>query len=747
MRTMLRCLIVGIAVLTTASAQWREAATRSFSDFSDIYMVSATKGWGVGSSGTIYKTTDAGQTWTAQTSGSTQSLSTVWFIDENKGFIGTTNRTLLVTTNGGSTWTSTVLSAINEPTSSIKSIRFFNSTTGLILSGKTDTVRIVKTTDGGSTWTSVWLYKFASGEDALNLAVNGTNAVLVGKPFSFIYTSTDAGATWTKATTPSPLVDPAAGITYSRSDLWAVTMPTPSMAIASGWGSSAAGLQPTIYLKSSDGGKTWAYMLQQSENRTYKNCYGMYFKDSLNGYSVGASFISKTTNGGTDWLPQTSLTVGSTLNGVHGVGSAFVTAGSDGYVLATSNFGSTTSATTQVLGSTVYAFQFTSATTAYAGGFGGVLLKTTNGGQSWRGSYIGAAGVVYTIQEFYFLNDNLGYAAGSYRSVFKTTDGGQTWTPVFKDTTAATYTNYGLWFSDQNNGWVVGSSRVGTTSTDGIYKTTDGGVTWTAQSNIATKQLRDVHFSSAKGVAVGDALKIIYSTNGGTSWTAATIGTLPSNVPSTTNLRRVSFVTGDNVIAVGGKAILRSTDAGATWTLADTASTDLYDVKFNSAGTIGYAVGASYCLKTTNGGTTWTNVLDTTVTHKSTLYSCAIDPAGNVWVGSTNSTMYTNAPLTSVQDASPEQPLSFRLEQNYPNPFNPGTAISYQLSSVSNVVLKVFDVLGREIVTLTEGERAAGVHRIQWDASGVASGVYLYRLEARSAGGTNVQSKRMVLLK
>lgn len=88
-------------------------------------------------------------------------------------------------------------------------------------------------------------------------------------------------------------------------------------------------------------------------------------------------------------------------------------------------------------------------------------------------------------------------------------------------------------------------------------------------------------------------------------------------------------------------------------------------------------------------------------------------------------------------------PSGFRLEQNYPNPFNPTTAIRYRLSSIGNVSLAVYDVLGRKVRTLVNERQSPGEHTVVFDGSGLASGVYFYRLEA----GSIVQSRKMLLVK
>jgi N-acetylneuraminic acid mutarotase len=99
-------------------------------------------------------------------------------------------------------------------------------------------------------------------------------------------------------------------------------------------------------------------------------------------------------------------------------------------------------------------------------------------------------------------------------------------------------------------------------------------------------------------------------------------------------------------------------------------------------------------------------------------------------------------PSTHVTEAEPI-PAAFSLSQNYPNPFNPSTTISFVLPRASRVSLKVYNLLGKEAVTLANGVFAAGKHQVQWHAGDAASGVYFYRLKAGAYSAT----KRLILVK
>jgi hypothetical protein len=103
--------------------------------------------------------------------------------------------------------------------------------------------------------------------------------------------------------------------------------------------------------------------------------------------------------------------------------------------------------------------------------------------------------------------------------------------------------------------------------------------------------------------------------------------------------------------------------------------------------------------------------------------------------------VWNSGVLTSVEDS--RVPFSYSLEQNYPNPFNPSTTIRYGLPSRSHVTLSVYNTLGQRVRTVVEGEQEAGYHEVRFDASGLASGIYLYRLTA----GDFVQTKKLVCVR
>jgi len=98
---------------------------------------------------------------------------------------------------------------------------------------------------------------------------------------------------------------------------------------------------------------------------------------------------------------------------------------------------------------------------------------------------------------------------------------------------------------------------------------------------------------------------------------------------------------------------------------------------------------------------------------------------------------------SDIEETNTETPIIYELLQNFPNPFNPSTVISYSIPQSGFVQLKVYDLLGREVVSLVNEEQAMGNYEVEFNASGLTSGIYFYKLECNGFSKT----KKLILMK
>ena len=124
-------------------------------------------------------------------------------------------------------------------------------------------------------------------------------------------------------------------------------------------------------------------------------------------------------------------------------------------------------------------------------------------------------------------------------------------------------------------------------------------------------------------------------------------------------------------------------------------------------------------------------------------------PSGKIIASDRQTGLYvlkTNFPLTDITSGiNGTVPEGFALNQNYPNPFNPSTKITFELPRNSQVVLKVYDIQGKEVADVVNDRRDAGKYEVQFDAAkyGLSSGNYVYTINT----GDFVQSKKMTIVK
>ncbi|HQT91598.1 MAG TPA: T9SS type A sorting domain-containing protein, partial [Candidatus Kryptobacter bacterium] len=249
---------------------------------------------------------------------------------------------------------------------------------------------------------------------------------------------------------------------------------------------------------------------------------------------------------------------------------------------------------------------------------------------------------------------------------------------------------------------VNGSNIFAGTFLQGVFLSTDNGTSWTTVNNGLTDTHVQALAVSGSNIFAGTSGGVFLSTNNGTSWTAASngLGSFPwvdAFAVSGTNLFAGSYFNG----------VFLSTDNGSSWSRVNSGLTDTTVTAL--------AVNDSNIFASTSGSS---------------------ENAG-VW------RRPLSEMITAVTESHVSSPANFSLGQNYPNPFNPTTVISYQLSAVSHVTLKVYDVLGREVGTLVNQKEGAGTYSVTFDGSRLPSGVYFYRITA----GNFVDIKKLVLLK
>ncbi len=393
---------------------------------------------------------------------------------------------------------------------------------------------------------------------------------------------------------------------------------------------------------------------------------------------------------------------------------------------------------------------------AWAGGAGGVVFRTTNGGNTWLPA--GSVGIdVYNIFAVDALTAFVASDAASNARILRTTDGGATWQQVYQSTDPAAFIDVVHMF-DASNGYALGDPVGGRWV---LLRTTDGGSTWA---------LRDTLLQAGSEAGWNNSMwwvgnqygwfgtnntRVYRTTNGGANWSPGT---------TTGMLNSYSVAFADALLGMAGGSAggqtMKSTDGGATWTASSAAGTAalLGMTALDLSTPRWYATGSGGVYKTTNHGTTWTldhsraglnNIAMKVVTVGAQNYACGY-AVGNA--GAISKYMEGLVPVGGI--AGTTTPTQFMLDQNYPNPFNPTTEIRYALPYEAAVTLKVFNILGQEIATLVNETQSAAYYRVTWDGTNsrsgaVASGIYFFRMDAapRNGGQHFTQIRKMLMIK
>jgi hypothetical protein len=267
----------------------------------------------------------------------------------------------------------------------------------------------------------------------------------------------------------------------------------------------------------------------------------------------------------------------------------------------------------------------------------------------------------------------------------------------------------------------------------GVFFSTDDGSTWTPSASGLTPALVNALTVSGTDLFAGADGGAFRSTDDGTTWSAAWTGLTNPPVMSLA-------ASGSHLFAGTYGGVFLSTDSGAHWTGTGLSPAWVNSLRLTDGNL--FAGTDRGVFVSTDLGTTW-NAASVGLTA-TFVFSLGIS-GGSLFVGTNSGAwgrplqeMFTSipVPLTAI-------PSRFSLQQNYPNPFNPSTSIRYSLQVRSHVTLSVFNTLGQLVSTLVNGSEEAGYHDVRFDASGLASGAYFYRLQARDF----VQSKKLIVLR
>lgn len=422
------------------------------------------------------------------------------------------------------------------------------------------------------------------------------------------------------------------------------------------------------------------------------------------------------------------------------------------------------------------------------------LLSTHAIAQQYGWTVAARPDSVYGLNAVCFVDSVHGWCAGSLK-IHRTTDAGATWKTGVQPYNPNSF--FGLSFSDPLRGWAAGSLD---NASGFVWRTTNGGLSWIDQTGYRDKRryVGTTALSTEKNITVGvtlnsfpDTGKVIQTTDGGAIWIERTLADSIGGIEGLFFLDPLHGWASSGIIN-GGPVILRTRDGGTSWEVLP--SQGQHQLFFLDTLRGWGAIGSVY--RTTDGGSSWqylSSVQDTLWGELSIRVLSFLDSlngrafggifyqgiitegiyrttdGGNTWfresIGLTGDFGYiVDAQMfndhlgwavchdgsvlryqgaTDTAGKPPGIPQAFSLAQNYPNPFNPATTIEYAIPHRTRVELAVYDILGRMVKELLNGEQDAGTHLVRFDGRAFPSGVYYYRLTTEEF----TETKAMVLVR
>jgi len=748
-------------------------------DYLGINFVNKDTGWAVGDLGALIKTTDGGTSWTISETNTTTPILKVRSYDGQVVIASGFGGKILRSTDGGETFTQ----VISNVTGDLWGLQMLNDTLGWACGNANS---LTKTTDGGQTWQRIFTSGYTSDYWWIDFMTESYGFIAAnGKVLRTI----DGGQNW-------EIIQ--AGDSYP---LFTIDVIDSLHIAAAGYGGTGYSGK-NIY--SSDGGNNWINGGQLTNEAV--NCIQYVNPDTGYLVMTNVS-ARKTTNRGQNWTTIQGISdnyelqfieaesigyssgTGLKINKADGsfdvwnrliindnFSDVFFVSEQKGFAISSSAFSAPSGLYKTIdsglnwekypSGINGVDLFFLDSLTGFIGS--NQIYKTTDGGVSWYVPNGGQGGA----GKIFFATETIGWAVRS-NVIYKTTDSGENWFTQFTALPSIGFNS--IHFVDSVYGW--------TANWDRPFKTIDGGTNWIQQTNLNIWQSRDVFFMDYQNGFLLESNKLFKTTDGGITW-------VQNQNLTGFSIAKLSTYQDSTIFIIGYKTY-RSVDGGENWfEFVELNGTRITGLNLLNNG-FGYATGelglimkyydstyvpveltsfysetidnkvilcwltaseinnqGFYIEKSKSGSQVWQRIgfvqgSGTTTEEHVYSYTDYIDEPGNYFYRLRQVDYDRSFKYSNIIEVSINSPSRFSLSQNYPNPFNSYTNISYQIPLDEYVTLKVYDILGKEVIILMNENQKAGYYTITLSAEEISSGIYFYKLTA----GGNSSTRKFLLLK
>ena len=652
-------------------------------------------------------------------------------------FIGTNDIGIFHSTNGGKNW-----SGINNGLTNFRINTLSINPKGYIIAG-TAGEGVFRSTNRGNSWEL-----FSGG--LLNrrvFSLVSDSTYIIAATDSGVFRSSDDGESWIASNNKSfyPIISNL--VVSSRGNIFINAI--------------------RDFYRSSNMGQDWTKICD-----TMKNLRTLAIDSSDNMVGISSFGAYRSSDGGETWEDIS-------INSIHFYNGLFVTPGGDIFigsiekgVFRSTNDGKNWELINNGLLGFPGSFACDSTNRIFTGTCSGLYFSTDKG-ESWNECDDGIRNT--SVEALAVKSNGDIFAATGLNGIFRTSNNGESWIRVIHDLEVsligfasiainqdghifAGNINGGI-FRSINNGenWVklngpsiygvyaiafdsAGEVFVGTNG-GGIYRSTDNGDTWENKNTGLTLKYNGIYsfgVNRKDHVFAATYNGVYRSTDHGEHWDNVNNG-LPDDF-----VKSLVIDLNDNIFVVEPSyGVYRSIDNGTTWEVIGegTIKKNVQSLAVNKDGDI-FVGTLKNVFMSTDAGENWDQI-DISLTGNE-IRSIVVDANGYVYAGThLNGVFKSISQTTSVKNGKANIPGDFSLSQNYPNPFNPSTSITYSLPRSSHVVLKVYNILGKEVITLVNEEKPAGNYKVVFNGSNLTSGVYFYKVQA----GSFVSTKKFVLLK